>query len=104
MADLIVVAYQANLTRVMTLMLAREATQRSYPEVGVSDSHHPLSHHADNPEKMARLAKVCALYMRLFAYLVDKMKATPDGDGTLLDNAVLLYGSGMGDPNTHSPY
>jgi hypothetical protein len=87
---------------VFTLLMAREASARSYPEIGVPDAHHPLSHHQDNPEKMARLAKLNAFHVSLFGYFVEKLKATKDGEGTLLDNTLLLYGSGMGDPNTHN--
>jgi hypothetical protein len=102
MFDLATVAYQTDLTRVMTFLMAREASNRSYPEIGVADAHHPLSHHQDNPEKMARLAKLNAFHIRLFSDFVQKLKATRDGDGTLLDHTVLLYGSGMGDPNLHN--
>jgi hypothetical protein len=102
MLDLLTVSYQTDLTRVFTLLMAREASARSYPEIGVPDAHHPLSHHQDNPEKMARLAKLNAFHVSLFGYFVEKLKATKDGEGTLLDNTLLLYGSGMGDPNTHN--
>jgi hypothetical protein len=103
MFDLLTIAYQSDLSRVFTFLMAREASNRPYPEIGIADSHHPLSHHADNPEKMAKLAKLNAFHMRLFAYLAEKLQDTPDGDGTLLDHTVLLYGSGMGDPNLHNP-
>jgi hypothetical protein len=103
MFDLLVVAYQADLSRVFSFMMAREASFRPYPELGVSDSHHPLSHHGDNPEQMEKLARVNTLHVKLFTYLVERLVATPDGDGTLLDRTVLLYGSGMGDSNLHNP-
>ncbi len=102
MCDLQAVAFQTDLTRVFTLLLAREASNRAYPEIGVPDAHHPLSHHQDNPEKMARLAKLNAFHVSLFAYFAGKLAETKEGDGTLLDGTVLLYGSGMGDPNLHN--
>jgi hypothetical protein len=103
MFDLLVVAYQADLSRVFSFLMAREASYHAYPELGVSDSHHPLSHHGDNPEQMAKLAKINTFHVKLFTYLVEKLSATPDGDGTLLDRTLLLYGSGMGDSNLHNP-
>ena len=102
MLDLLTLSYQTDLTRVSTFMLAREASNRAYPEIGVSDAHHPLSHHSDNPEKLVRLSRLNAFHLQMFVYLVEKLKSTPDGDGTLLDNTVLLYGSGMGDPDIHT--
>ncbi len=101
MLDLLTVSYQTDLTRVFTMILAREASARSYPEIGVPDAHHPLSHHQDNAEKMARLAKLNTFHVSLFSYYVEKLRSTKDGEGSLLDNTVLLYGSGMGDPNAH---
>jgi hypothetical protein len=103
MFDLLVIAYQADLTRVFSFMMGREANFRPYPELGVPDSHHPLSHHGDSPEQMAKLAKVNTYHVRLFTYLIDRLLSTPDGDGTLLDGTVMLYGSGMGDSNLHNP-
>src|SRR5262249_54146576 len=87
---------------VFTFLFAREASARAYPEIGVPDSHHGLSHHQDNPEKLSRLAKINSFHIRLFADVVQKLQATAEGDGTLLDNTILLYGSGMGDPNLHT--
>ncbi|MCF2947829.1 DUF1552 domain-containing protein [Paraglaciecola aquimarina] len=101
MLDLQVLAMQADITRVSTLQLVREASTRTYPEIGVADSHHPLSHHGNDPTKLARMAKVNAYHASLFAYLVDKLANTPDGEGKLIDNTMYLYGSGMGDPNLH---
>ena len=103
MFDLLVIAYQADLSRVFAFLMAREASFRAYPQIGVSDSHHPLSHHGNKPEQMEKLARVNTLHIRLFTYLVEKLAATPDGDGTLLDSTVMLYGSGMGDSNLHHP-
>ncbi len=103
MIDLQVLAYQADLTRVSTFMLAKELSGRTYPEIGVSEGHHALSHHGDQPEKMAMLAKVNAHHTSMLAYFLDSMAAIPDGDGTLLDHTLVLYGSGHGDPNKHDP-
>ena len=101
MFDLQVLALQADVTRVITFQLARETSTRTYNEIGVSDPHHPLTHHGNDPEKIARMAKINAFHVSLFGYLVEKMKATPDGNGSLLDHSLYLYGSGMGNPNVH---
>src|SRR5499426_2669722 len=101
MFDLQLLAFQGDITRVITSQPARETSTRTDPEVGVSDPHHPLTHHGNNPEKIARMAKINAFHVSLFAYYVEKLKNTPDGDGTLLDHSVVLYGSGMGNPNVH---
>jgi hypothetical protein len=102
MFDLQVLALQADVTRVITFQLARETSTRTYNEIGVSDPHHPLTHHGNNPEKIARMAKINAFHVSLFAYFLDKLKSTPEGDGSLLDHGLYAYGSGMGDPNVHS--
>jgi len=101
MFDLQVLALQGDVTRVITFQLARETSNRTYPEIGVSDPHHPLTHHGNDPEKIARMAKINAFHVSLFAYFLEKLKATPEGDGSLLDHALYLYGSGMGNPNVH---
>src|SRR5687767_14991507 len=101
MFDLQVLALQADVTRVITFQLARETSNRTYPEIGVPDPHHPLTHHGNDPEKIARMAKINAFHVSLFAYYVEKLKATQDGDATLLDHSLCLYGSGMGNPNIH---
>jgi hypothetical protein len=101
MFDLQALAMQGDVTRVITFQLARETSTRTYPEIGVADPHHPLTHHGNDPEKIARMAKINAFHVSLFAYYIDKLKSTPDGDGTLLDHSVVLYGSGMGNPNVH---
>jgi hypothetical protein len=101
MSDLIVIAYQTDMTRVVTYMMAREGSNRSYREIGVSDGHHSLSHHMLDPDKIAKLQKVDEYHVKAFAYLVDRMRATPDGDGTLLDHSMLLYGSSIRDGNIH---
>jgi uncharacterized protein DUF1552 len=101
MFDLQVLAMQADVTRVITFQLARETSNRTYPEIGVPDPHHPLTHHGNDAEKIAKMAKINAFHVSLFAYYLEKLKATPDGDGNLLDHALVLYGSGMGNPNIH---
>ena len=102
MIDLQVLAYQADLTRVITFAFGREASYRTFPEIGVTDPHHALSHHQNNDQKLANLAKVNTYHVQTFAYYLDKLRATQDGDGTLLDHTLLLYGSGMSDGNLHN--
>ena len=99
--DLLALAYQTDLTRVSTFMLAKEVSGRAYPEIGVSDSHHPLSHHQDEAAKLERLHKVNEYHFRQFAHLVTRLAAMPEGDGTMLDHSVFLYGTGISDSNTH---
>ncbi|MDZ7639194.1 MAG: DUF1552 domain-containing protein [Bryobacterales bacterium] len=101
MFDLQVLAMQADVTRVITFQLARETSNRAYPEIGVPDPHHPLTHNGGDPEKLARVAKINAFHVSLFAYYLEKLAATPDGDGTLLDHSLILYGSGMGNSDIH---
>jgi hypothetical protein len=101
MMDMLALAYQTDLTRVSTFMLAKEVSGRSYPEIGVGDSHHPVSHHQDEPAKLERLHKINEYHMRQFAYLVDKLSKLPEGDGTMLDHTLFLYGTGISDSNTH---
>jgi hypothetical protein len=101
MFDLQILAMQGDVTRVITFQLARETSNRGYPEIGVPDPHHPLSHHGNDPEKIARMAKINAFHVSLFAEFLGKLKATTEGDGTLLDHSLYLYGSGMGNPNVH---
>ena len=101
MFDLQVLAMQADVTRVFTFQLARETSTRTYPEIGVPDPHHPCTHHNNDPEKMMKVAKINAFHVSLFAYFLEKLKNTPDGDGSLLDHSLYLYGSGMGNPNLH---
>jgi hypothetical protein len=101
MFDLQALAMQGDVTRVITFQLARETSNRTYPEVGVSDPHHPLTHHGGDQEKIAKMAKINAFHVSLFAYFLKRLRETREGDGTLLDHCILLYGSGMGDPNVH---
>jgi Protein of unknown function (DUF1552) len=102
MFDLQTLAMQGDVTRVFTFQLARETSTRTYPEIGVSDPHHPLTHNKGNPEMLAKVAKINAFHVELFAYFLDKLKNTKDGAGSLLDHTVYLYGSGMGNPDVHS--
>ena len=101
MFDLQVLALQADVTRVITFQMAREASTRTYPQIGINEAHHPISHHGNQPEKLTKLAKINAYHVALFAYLVEKLKTTKDGDGTLLDTTAYMLGSGMGNPNVH---
>jgi uncharacterized protein DUF1552 len=103
MYDLYVLAYQVDLTRVVTFMIGREFSGRTYPEIGVPDSHHPISHHENDPEKIVKLAKINAWHAKLFGYLVNRLQSTPDGDGSLLDHSMIMYGGGMSEGNTHDP-
>jgi hypothetical protein len=102
MLDLQVLALQGDVTRIMTFQLARETSNRTYTEIGVPDPHHPLTHHGNDPGKVARMAKINAFHVSLFAYYLEKLKTTPEGDGSLLDHGLFVYGSGMGDPNIHN--
>lgn len=101
MFDLQILAMQGDVTRVITFQLARETSNRTYPEIGVSDPHHPLSHHGNDPEKIARMSKINAFHVSLFAEFLGKLKTTREGNGTLLDHSLILYGSGIGNPNIH---
>ncbi len=101
MFDLQRLALQGDITRVITFQLARELSGRTYPEVGVPDPHHPLSHHGNDPEKVEKISRINKFHVSLFAEHLQKLRDTPDGDGSLLDHSVLLYGSGMGNPSTH---
>ena len=104
MFDLLVVAYQADMTRVFTFMTGREASQRTYPGLGMKETHHDTSHHGGQPEKMAQHAKINTLFISLFAEFIDKLKASPDGQGSLLDHSLIAYGHGMSDGQAHSAY
>jgi Protein of unknown function (DUF1552) len=101
MFDLNVLAYQSDLTRVSTFLMGREKSGRTYPEIGVPDPHHPISHHQNRPEMLEREAKINTFHMRLFAHFVEKLKATPDGDGTLLDHSLIVHGAGMSNSDIH---
>jgi hypothetical protein len=101
MFDLQVLALQGDVTRVITFQLARETSNRTYPEIGVPDPHHPLSHHGNDPAKIERMSRINGFHVSLFAEFLEKLKATPEGNGTLLDHSLYLYGSGIGNPNVH---
>jgi len=100
--DLLALAYEANLSKVFTFMMSRDASQRVYPQIGIGEPHHSMSHHGNNPDKLANLVKLNTYHVSLFAKFLDKLKSTPDGDGSLLDHSVILYGSGMSESDTHS--
>src|SRR5262249_31619007 len=104
MFDLQVLAYQSDLTRIATFMLGREFSGRTFPEIGVPDSHHPISHHQNDPEKLAKMVKINTYQTTLLAYYLEKLQSTPDGDGTLLDHTMIIYGGGMSDSNAHDPH
>jgi len=101
MFDLQVLAMQGDVTRVITFQLARETSNRSYPEIGITEAHHPLTHNNGNQEMLAKVAKINEFHISLFAYFLEKLQATPDGDGTLLDHSLYLYGSGMSNGDKH---
>jgi hypothetical protein len=103
MLDLQVLAFQCDLTRVITLMMGHEHSGMTFPQIGVPDAHHPISHHQQEPDKVAKMAKINAYHVQWFARLLGKLQATPDGDGTLLDHVTMMYGMGMADSNSHSP-
>ena len=103
MFDLQLLAYQVDLTRVVTFMVGREISGRTYNEIGIPDAHHPLSHHLDDPVKIGTMSKINTYHVVLFADFVEKMRSTPDGDGSLLDHSLLLYGAGMSNSNAHAP-
>jgi hypothetical protein len=102
MMDLMVIAWQTDMTRVTSFMLAREGSNRSYREIGVADGHHSCTHHQNDPDKIAKTMLINAHHVKQFAYLVNKLKSTQDGDGTLLDHSMILYGSSISDGNMHT--
>ena len=102
MFDLQLIAFQTDSTRVSTMMMGREGSMRTYPEIGVPDPHHPLTHHRGNTDWIERVTKVNTMHMELFAGFIAKMKETPDGDGSLLDHSIIVYGSGLSDGNRHT--
>ncbi len=104
MFDLMYLAFRTDLTRVVTFQLGRELGGRSYPEIGVSEAHHAISHHGNAPEKIAGCAKINQYHMQLTSHLIARMASTPDGDGSLLDHSILLVGGAMGDSDLHSPH
>jgi hypothetical protein len=103
MFDLQLLAYQSDRTRVITFMIGKELSGRTYPELGVPEQHHPLSHHQNDPAKLEKLSRVNVFHLGLFAYYLDRLSSTPDGERSLLDQVLIIYGSGMGDSNLHDP-
>ena len=101
MFDLMALAYETDLTRVATFMLGREESSRTYPEIGVPEPHHPVSHHQNRPEPLEKLGRINAFHMKLFAHFLDKLKSTSDGDGSLLDNSMLISGAGISNSDVH---
>jgi len=101
MADLQVLAFQADKTRVITFLVAHEQSTRPYPEIGISDPHHPLTHHSGNQEKIAKVIQINTYHAKMFSYYLEKMRSTPDGDGSLLDHSMIIYGGSISDANVH---
>jgi hypothetical protein len=97
-------AFQADMTRVVTFMLGRELNFRTYPEIGITEGHHGLSHHQDRPEQLEKLKRLNTYQTELFAWFLEKLRSTPDGDGTLLDHSLFLYGASLSNPNLHAHY
>ena len=102
MLDLQLLAFQSDLTRVNTFMIGKEQSPRAYPQIGVPEAHHPLSHHNNLPDLIAHMSKINRYHVSLFASYVEKLRATPDGDGNLLDHTTILYGSGLSNSTRHS--
>src|SRR5580765_3982246 len=102
MYDLLTLAYQSDLTRVFTFMSDRELSQRTYPQIGVSEQHHTVSHHGNDPGNIAKVVKINTYHVELFAKFLERLRATPDGDGSLYDHSLIFYGGGMGNPNQHA--
>jgi len=102
MMDMQVIAFQADLTRVITFMIAHEGSSRSYPQIGISDGHHPCTHHQNDPEKIEKTTQIDTYHVKLLSYYLDKFKNTQDGDGSLLDHSMILYGSSINDGNAHT--
>jgi Protein of unknown function (DUF1552) len=102
MFDLMAVAFQADITRISTFMMAREVSYRTFPMLGISEGFHPASHHQNNPARLENLTKINTYHVSLVAHLLEKLRSTPDGDGTLLDHSLILYGSGMSNSNIHN--
>jgi hypothetical protein len=102
MSDLMVIAFQTDMTRVVSFMMAREGSNRSYRSIGISDGHHSVTHHQNDAEKIAKTMKIDQLHVQMLAYLLDRLKSTPDGDGSLLDHSMILFGSSISDGNAHT--
>jgi len=103
MYDLAALAFRADLTRVFSFMTSHEGSQRSYTQIGITEGHHSLSHHRDDPERIAQYTKIGEVQCQAFAKFIQTLRSTPDGDGTLLDHSMIMYGSGLSNANVHSP-
>ena len=101
MSDLMVLAWQTDMTRVITFMMGHEMSGRAYPEVGFGDAHHPNTHHQGDPEKIEKTVKINIFHVKMLAYYLDKLRSTSDGDGSLLDHSMILYGAALSDANLH---
>jgi hypothetical protein len=102
MFDLMALAFQADITRISTFMMAREVSYRTFPMLGISEGFHPASHHQNSPERLENLTKINTYHVELLSYFLARLRATPDGDGNLLDHSLILYGSGMSNSNVHN--
>jgi hypothetical protein len=102
MYDMMLLAFQTDTTRVASFLLAHDGSNRSFPEIGVPEAHHGISHHQRNPDRLERLAKIDEFYSTQFAYFLEKLKGVKEGDGTLLDNCMIVYGGGISDPDRHN--
>jgi hypothetical protein len=102
MTDMVTIAFQADLTRVLTFLMTREGTSRAYRELGIPDGHHPLTHHQGKPELMEKVRRINEYHTAQFAGFLTKLRAIPEGDGTLLDNCMIVYGAGLSDGNRHT--
>jgi hypothetical protein len=101
MADMMALAWQTDMTRVTTFQIGHEMSGRAYPEIGFGDSHHSVTHHHGDPEKIAKTTKINTFHMKMLAYYLDRLRSVPDGDGSLLDHSLLLYGAALSDANLH---
>ena len=102
MFDLMALAFQADITRISTFMMAREVSYRTFPKLGISEAFHPASHHQNSPARLEQLAKINTFHVSLVSHLLERLKTTPDGDGSLLDHSLILYGSAMSNSNVHN--
>lgn len=102
MLDMQILAFQSDLTRVISFMISKEQSARAYPQIGVAEAHHPLSHHNDIPELVEKMSHINKYHTTLFSQYLKKLRATPDGDGSLLDHMMILYGSGISNSNRHA--
>jgi hypothetical protein len=102
MIDLMALAFQSDITRISTFMMAREVSYRTFPKLGISEAFHPASHHQNNPARLEVLTRINTFHVGQLAYMLEKLKATPDGDGNLLDHSLILYGSAMSNSNVHN--